>query len=51
MNQNATISDTKTTDGTGSGNFSSLITGLTAGTKYDARAYATNNVGTVMRMK
>lgn len=41
-----TITDSKTTDGTGIGNFSSAITGLTANTAYYVRAYATNNTGT-----
>ena len=41
-----TITDSKTTDGTGIGNFSSAITGLTANTAYYVRAYATNSVGT-----
>ena len=35
-----------TTDGTGTGIFTSAITGLTAGTTYHVRAYATNSVGT-----
>ena len=35
-----------TTDGTGTGIFTSAITGLTAGTLYHVRAYATNSVGT-----
>src|SRR5664280_541351 len=39
-------SSTKTIDGTGTGTFTSSITGLTAGTTYFARAYATNSVGT-----
>ena|GEM_PF-928904 len=37
---------TKTSDGTGSGVFSSSLTGLTPGTLYYVRAYATNGVGT-----
>jgi hypothetical protein len=35
-----------TTDGTGTGSFSSSITGLTGGTLYYVRSYATNSVGT-----
>jgi uncharacterized protein (TIGR02145 family) len=41
-----TIDDNKTTNGTGTGNFTSEITGLTADTTYYVRAYATNSVGT-----
>ncbi|MHA8089964.1 FISUMP domain-containing protein [Aquirufa antheringensis] len=41
-----TVSDNKTTDGTLSGTFTSSITGLTAGTTYYVRAYATNAIGT-----
>jgi uncharacterized protein (TIGR02145 family) len=41
-----TISNSKTTDGTTSGTFTSSITGLTAGTVYYVRAYATNAIGT-----
>jgi hypothetical protein len=41
-----TISDSKTTDGTTSGVFTSAITGLTAGTTYYVRAYAINAIGT-----
>jgi uncharacterized protein (TIGR02145 family) len=37
---------TKTVDGTGTGAFTSSITGLAANTTYYVRAYATNSVGT-----
>jgi uncharacterized protein (TIGR02145 family) len=37
---------TKTSDGTGVGPFTSIITGLSAGTTYYLRAYATNGAGT-----
>jgi len=43
---NPTTSNSKTTNGTGTGTFASSITGLTAGTTYHVRAYATNSVGT-----
>jgi hypothetical protein len=44
---NPTIAlSTKTTDGIGTGTFTSSITGLTLGTTYYVRAYATNSVGT-----
>ena len=44
---NPTIAlSTKTVDGTGPGPFSSNITGLTTGTTYYVRAYATNMLGT-----
>jgi plastocyanin len=43
---NPTIADTKTIDGTGTGSFSSSLTGLTGGTTYHVRAYATNSAGT-----
>jgi hypothetical protein len=43
---NPTISDSFTTDGSGPGSFSSLLTGLTSGTMYYVRAYATNSAGT-----
>jgi hypothetical protein len=41
-----TISDSHTTDGNGTGSFSSSITGLTGNTNYYLRAYATNSNGT-----
>ncbi len=43
---NPTTADSKTTDGTGTGTFTSAITGLTSGTTYYVRSYATNSVGT-----
>jgi len=43
---NPTISNSHTTDGSGTGSFTSNITGLTANTPYYVRAYATNNIGT-----
>ena len=43
---NPTIEDNKTTDGTGTGSFISIIIGLTANTTYYVRAYATNSKGT-----
>jgi uncharacterized protein (TIGR02145 family) len=43
---NPTITDNKTTDGTGNGSFVSSITGLTPVTTYHLRAYATNSAGT-----
>ena len=44
---NPTISfDTKTSDGSGIGKFTSAITGLEPGTTYYVRAYATNALGT-----
>jgi len=44
--QNPTISDNKTTDGTGTGSFVSSLTGLNPNTTYYVRAYATNSEGT-----
>jgi uncharacterized protein (TIGR02145 family) len=43
---NPTISDSTTSDGIGSGTFTSTLTGLTPYTTYYLRAYATNSVGT-----
>ncbi|MEK7719983.1 MAG: fibrobacter succinogenes major paralogous domain-containing protein [Bacteroidota bacterium] len=43
---NPMISNSKTTDGTGTGSFLSSITGLTPGSKYYVRAYATNSAVT-----
>jgi len=41
-----TIANGKTSDGSGTGIFTSQLTGLTAHTNYYVRAYATNSVGT-----
>ncbi|MCK4304505.1 MAG: PD40 domain-containing protein, partial [Candidatus Eisenbacteria sp.] len=43
---NPTTSDNHTSDGTGTGSFTSSITGLSPNTTYHVRAYATNSVGT-----
>ena len=43
---NPTTANSKTTDGSGSGTFTSSLTGLTPGTQYYVRAYATNGTGT-----
>lgn len=43
---NPSIENDHTEDGTGKGNFTSLITGLDPGTEYYVRAYATNLAGT-----
>ena len=44
--QNPTISGSHTTDGTGTGTFTSNMTGLEPNTTYYVRAYATNSAGT-----
>lgn len=44
--QNPTIVDNKTMNGMGSSSFISTITGLSPGTKYYIRSYATNSMGT-----
>ena len=43
---NPTISNSKTSDGSGTGSFTSNITGLQPCVIYHVRAYATNNAGT-----
>ena len=44
---NPTTANTKTTDGSGSGIFTSSLTGLVASTQYYVRSYATTSIGTV----
>jgi len=44
--ENPTIADDKTSDGTGIGGYSSLLTGLICNTTYFVKAYATNSSGT-----
>jgi uncharacterized protein (TIGR02145 family) len=46
ISENPTITDNKTSDGSGTGSFTSSITGLSGNTKYYIRAYATNSAGT-----
>jgi uncharacterized protein (TIGR02145 family) len=46
LSLNPSITDSKTTNGTGSGIFVSNLTGLISGTNYHLRAYATNTAGT-----
>lgn len=44
--QNPTISNSHTADSSGTGSFTSALTGLATGTTYYVRAYATSSVGT-----
>jgi uncharacterized protein (TIGR02145 family) len=44
--QYPTITNSKTIDGTGTGTFTSKLTGLTSGMLYYVRAYSTNSAGT-----
>ena len=44
--QNPTILNSRTTNGSGTGSFTSSITGLSPNTTYHVRAYATNSTGT-----
>jgi len=44
--ENPTTENCKTEDGSGTGSFTSNLNGLTNGTSYHVRAYATNSVGT-----
>ncbi|MCJ7449862.1 MAG: T9SS type A sorting domain-containing protein [Bacteroidales bacterium] len=46
ISENPTIADNHTSDGTGTGSFTSNIQGLSHSTKYYVRAYAVNNIGT-----
>lgn len=46
LNANPTIADFKTSDGSGTGDFSSQLTSLEPGETYHVRAYATNVAGT-----
>jgi uncharacterized protein (TIGR02145 family) len=46
VNPSPTVDNNKTIDGSGGGNFTSTVTGLSPNTKYYLRAYATNSNGT-----
>ena len=45
--QNPTVNNSKTTEGTGTGQYTSTLSGLLAGTTYYARAYGENSRGIV----
>ncbi len=45
ISQNPTISNSKTIEGSGTGSFTSLMTGLSPSTKYYVKAYAINSIG------
>ena len=45
-NSEPTLSDAYTTNGTGSGSFTSVVTNVSVNTTYYVRAYATNSIGT-----
>lgn len=47
LNPSPTLADAKTTDGTGPGRFASNLQGLTPGSTYYLRAYATNKAGII----
>lgn len=46
ISENPTVADSKTSNGTGTGVFTSALTGLNIATMYHVRAYATNSAGT-----
>jgi hypothetical protein len=46
LNTNPSLTDDFTTDGSGTGSFTSSLTGLNSNTEYFVRAYATNSEGT-----
>jgi hypothetical protein len=46
ISANPTTANSKTIDGTGNTAFTSLMTGMTTGTTYHVRSYATNSAGT-----